>query len=63
MLMVPERAGLREQLVDECGFAMIDVGDDGDVPDLHNDLGTEWGDLMVRRTHSACGRQKRALIA
>jgi hypothetical protein len=25
---------LLQQLVDECGFAMIHVGDDGDVPDI-----------------------------
>jgi hypothetical protein len=31
VLVGAERAGLLQQLVDECGFAMIDVGNDGDI--------------------------------
>jgi hypothetical protein len=35
-LVVPEGASLPEQLVDERGLAMIDVGDDGDITNLHS---------------------------
>ena len=34
-LVVAERAGLRQQLVDERRLAVVDVGDDGDVAQLH----------------------------
>jgi hypothetical protein len=34
-LVVAERAGLAEQLVDERGLAMIDVRDDGHVAEAH----------------------------
>ena len=35
-LVVAERAGLAEQLVDQGGLAMVDMGDDRDVADLHD---------------------------
>ena len=35
-LIVAERAGLPEHLVDERRLAVIDVGDDGDVANLHS---------------------------
>ena len=35
VLMLAERARLSEQLIDKGSFAMIDMRDDGDVPDLH----------------------------
>ena len=41
-LVVAERAGLAEQLVDEGGLAVIDVGDDRDVANLHGCLRV-WG--------------------
>jgi hypothetical protein len=31
VLVLGERAGLVEELVDEGGLAVVDVGDDGDV--------------------------------
>ena len=34
-LVLAEGAGLLEQAVDERGLAMVDVGDDGDVAQLH----------------------------
>ncbi len=46
-LVVPEGTGLAEELVDEGGLAVIDVGDDRDVANLHGGLGCG----MVRRTH------------
>ena len=36
-----QRAGLLQQLVDQCRLAMIDVGDDGDVPEVF-DHGLGW---------------------
>ena len=30
-LVVPKRSGLAEHVIDEGGFAVVDVGDDGDV--------------------------------
>ncbi len=35
LLVFPEGAGLLQQPVDEGGLAMVDVGDDGDVTDVH----------------------------
>ena len=35
-LIVAERAGLAEHLVDERRLAVVDVRDDGDVTDLHS---------------------------
>jgi hypothetical protein len=35
-LVLAERAGLPEHLVDESGLAVVDVGDDGDVANLHS---------------------------
>ena len=52
MLMVAEGAGLREKFIDEGGLAMIDMRDDGDVADLHNDLGQrgrKWGQRGRKR--------------
>jgi hypothetical protein len=37
-LVVAIGAGLLQQLVDEGGFAVVDVGDDGDVAKLHDSL-------------------------
>ena len=34
VLVGAEGAGLAQELVYECGFAMIDVGDDGDVTNV-----------------------------
>ncbi len=34
-LVFAERAGLAEELIDQRGLAMIDVGDDGDVANVH----------------------------
>ena len=34
-LVLAERARLLEQTIDERGFAVIDVGDDGEVAQLH----------------------------
>ena len=42
LLMLAERAGLAEELVDEGGLAVIDMGDDRDVADLHG--GLAYGD-------------------
>ena len=50
VLVVAEGAGLAEQLVDEGGLAMIDMGDDGDVADLHDGL-VEKGARAGGRTH------------
>ena len=35
VLVLAHRAGLLEQLVDQRGLAMVDMGDDGDVADIH----------------------------
>ncbi|GBQ86301.1 hypothetical protein GCM10007866_04530 [Gluconobacter albidus] len=35
MLIVAERAGLFEKRVNQRGFAMIDVRDDGDITEFH----------------------------
>ena len=35
-LVLAESAGLAQHLVHEGRFAMIDVRDDGDVPDFHS---------------------------
>jgi hypothetical protein len=35
VLVLAHRTGLLEQLVDQRGFAMVDMGDDGDVADIH----------------------------
>ena len=37
-LVFAERAGLAKQLIDQCGLAMVDVGDDGDVAEIHGRL-------------------------
>ncbi len=34
-LVVPEGAGLLQQFVDQRGFAMVDMGDDGDIAKIH----------------------------
>ena len=44
-LVVAERAGLAEELVDQCGLAMVDVSDDRDVANLH--WGLELGDVAA----------------
>ena len=38
LLVVAERTGLTEQLVDQRGLAMVDMGDDRDVANLHGGL-------------------------
>ena len=38
-LVVTERAGLAEELVDQGGLAVVDMGDDRDVANLHGGLG------------------------
>ena len=35
VLVLAHRAGLLQQLVDQRGLAMVDMGDDGDVADIH----------------------------
>ena len=53
----PEQPGLPEHLVDERGLAVVNVGDDGDVPDvvpLH--IGT------VRFSARSTGSRNRQLI-
>ena len=35
-LIFPERAGLLEQFVHQCGFAVIDVSDDRDIAQVHD---------------------------
>src|SRR5690606_39242243 len=35
-LILAERAGLLQQPVDQRGLAVVDVGDDGDVTELHS---------------------------
>jgi len=41
LLVVAEGTRLTQKLVDECGFAVIDVGDDGDVTNCAFGLGHE----------------------
>ena len=36
VLVLAHRAGLLEQLVHQRGLAMVDMGDDGDVADIHD---------------------------
>ncbi|HJX20261.1 MAG TPA: hypothetical protein VJ454_04670, partial [Steroidobacteraceae bacterium] len=38
MLVRGERAGLAKQLIDQRGFAVVDVGDDGDIAELTGGL-------------------------
>src|SRR6478735_8028093 len=50
VLVLAERAGLPEHLVDEGGLAVVDVGDDGDVADVRAGLhGHEGQSLRVSR--------------
>src|SRR6478735_8775344 len=50
VLVLAERAGLPEHLVDEGGLAVVDVGDDGDVADVRAGLhGHEEQSLRVWR--------------
>src|SRR6478752_8698985 len=50
VLVLTERAGLPEHLVDEGGLAVVDVGDDGDVADVRAGLhGHEEQSLRVSR--------------
>ena len=35
LLVVAHGAGLLEELVHKRGFAMVDMGDDGDIPNVH----------------------------
>ena len=42
LLVVAERAGLAQQLVDQGGLAVVDMGDDRDVANLHG--GLMWRD-------------------
>ncbi|MDT4866140.1 hypothetical protein FQZ97_1009800 [compost metagenome] len=37
-LIVTERAGLLQQFVDQCGFAMIDVCDNSDITQFHMEI-------------------------
>ena len=56
LLVLAERAGLTEQLIDQRRLAVIDVRDDRDIADVHDAC---WGKLtgapraarMLRRTH------------
>jgi hypothetical protein len=47
-LVVAEGAGLLEQLVDQRGLAVVDVGDDGDVAQ-HGGVFWPGGGRIVRR--------------
>ena len=51
-----ERAGELEQAVGERGFAMIDVGDDGEVPDV----GGIHGVILYSSSHGGVGLRLRA---
>ena len=44
VLVFAHRAGLLEELVHKRGFAMVDMGDDGDIADIH-----EFGRSAGRR--------------
>ncbi len=60
LLVLAERAGLAQQLVDQRGLAVVDVGDDGDVADIHVRL-VRARPLAARlsccrRTHRRAGR-------
>jgi hypothetical protein len=57
MLVRGERAGLAQQLVDQGGFPVVDVGDDGDVPDSAHKPGSD----ALFRPHGAV--QKGAIVA
>ena len=53
-LVVAKRAGLLQQPVDQGGFAMVDVGDDGDIAQVHIwDPGIKGG--LTRRRKGAMG--------
>ena len=55
-LVLAERAGLLQQPVDQRGLAVVDVGDDGDVAELH-DLG-HGSDIAAGQTRArACRAQ------
>ena len=47
LLMLAEGAGLAKELIDQRGLAVVDVGDDRDVADLHKAPELE----LLRRTH------------
>src|SRR5215510_5168677 len=49
MLMRGEHAGLAQQLVDQCGLAVVDVGDDGDVANRTHALQLEKKLRIVAR--------------
>ena len=56
LLVVPHRARLLEQLVDERGLAMVDMGDDGDIADVHGlPLASEALDLLGWRAYRRGG--------
>ena len=35
LLIVAHRAGLLQELIDQRGLAMVDMGNDGDITDIH----------------------------
>ena len=47
LLVVAEGAGLGEQPVDQGGLAMIDMGDDGDVAQVHGCAGLSRSRLRI----------------
>jgi hypothetical protein len=69
LLVLAEGAALLQQAIDQRGLAMVDVRDDRDVADVHNDLsgGVDWARLYARsvtaaRQHpGACCRWRAAL--
>jgi hypothetical protein len=49
VLALVQRVGLAQQLVDQRGLAVVDVGDDGDVAEvLEAHTGYRWGSRIVR---------------
>ena len=53
--MLAHCAGLLQQLVDECGFAMINVGDDGDISEV---VYHDWFQLAKRAQVTRFGHFK-----
>ena len=57
LLIGAECARLAQKLIDERGFAVVNVGDDGDVADVfHGDDFAFWILYWFTKTKAACGR-------
>ena len=61
-LVLAERAGLLQQAVDQGGFAVVDVGDNGDIAQIHGAYGAVFLGLKTKTSPEGPAVQARYIV-